>query len=414
MTNRERRNPVLAEIDPEFNNGAPVSFIYLSDEEVSAGEGLALDSVGRTYVVGSAEGRYGIAALNIDGSYVKTFGKGGMLTGSFNGDERSRGYRIATVDDDKLLVLGACGVVAPVSDRSYPALSRYHTTGTLDTSFGIDGYAVLEPDFGDGQTAFLGTNMPVDWCFAHGKIYVVGTRESRGGRSSTIVICVDMEGKVDESFGNSGYLKVSHPRYSPYLRSIVVTDDWIYLAGFMFQAGEYRVVARLNLAGEFDPDYGEGGFSVEFHYKSTYFSLIQRHGNHLLGIGQRTQASVAPMLVGLNDKGESDELFNKGQPVFSDTGGAPRWIRGYVQSQDADGRIVVFGVDGHFNNTPVLARYLSNGELDKSFGTEGTGWSYILGPGFQGGDVVVQSNNDILVVATTTDFYEVVVARYKG
>lgn len=92
-----------------------------------------------------------------------------------------------------------------------------------------------------------------------------------------------------------------------------------------------------------------------------------------MGIGLLA-AQAAGMILVLNASGSFNQVFNDGQPLYSNVGARGSSWR-CCEIQD-NGAIVVSGgggIDGHTHRTVVIARILPDGTLDPAF--NGKGWT---------------------------------------
>ena len=99
---------------------------------------LALAADGRLVVAGRSADNMAVARYHTDGSLDTTFDMDGKLTTDLGGSDTAQA--VAILDDGKIVVSGTDG-------RDF-ALVRYNSDGSLDTSFGADG--IVTTDF-DGE-----------------------------------------------------------------------------------------------------------------------------------------------------------------------------------------------------------------------------------------------------------------------
>src|SRR5436190_1560258 len=144
---------------------------------------------GTVHSVSGAEGDFGVARYNSDGS----------LDTAFNGDGRrvddsdlfAKANAVAIQPDQKIVVAGSCAE----DTNSIFAIARYNENGTLDTSF--DGDGRVTTSIGDGASAQAVVVQP------DGKILAVGS--TADGASARFALArYSQNGSLDQSFGLSG------------------------------------------------------------------------------------------------------------------------------------------------------------------------------------------------------------------
>ncbi|MCA9121898.1 MAG: hypothetical protein H6822_11525 [Planctomycetaceae bacterium] len=142
---------------------------------------LTIDGLGRLILTGDAgiaTFDFAAARYNTDGSLDTTFSGDGKVTTDFGGTT-DRGYWGAGIDPLGNLVVAGYSTQGSTSHDF--ALSRYTSSGNLDTSFGNAG--IVTTDFGAGNPDF-GLNMAIQ---ADGKIVVVG-ESAQGATSSDFAV----------------------------------------------------------------------------------------------------------------------------------------------------------------------------------------------------------------------------------
>src|SRR5438874_4916006 len=147
-------------------------------------------------------------------------------------------------------------------------LGRFLADGSLDTDFGVDGYA----DFGYGEFSGL----DVIRIQSDGKIVVAGNDEYTAtcGHSDVFVARLNSDGSFDSSFGTCGKVRANYYPDSPCSASsidsvsdmIVLPDGRILVAGGAVPAlsdldhprNDFALL-RLNADGTYDTSFGDGG-----------------------------------------------------------------------------------------------------------------------------------------------------------
>jgi uncharacterized delta-60 repeat protein len=164
--------------------------------------------------------------------------------------------------------------------------------------------------------------------------------------------------------------------------------------------------------GGLDPGFGGGSGSVSAAFGGDETDmLLQSDGKILMVGGSGTDFIMARF----DTDGSLDESFGDSGLVTTDiAGGADAAFGAAVLG---DGRIVVVGsarVAG--NNDFAVVRYLSNGTVDTSFGTQGRTTTDFFAAGDRAFAVVVQPDNSIVVVgdAISGGRSDFAIARYDA
>ena len=217
--------------------------------------------------------------------------------------------------------------LAPPTYLTHFTVARYNSNGTLDTSFGSGGIAVIPLSTAQGDEACTVAIQP------NGKILVAGSTTVDGTKKNTMAI------------------------------------DW--------------AIIRLNTNGTLDTTFGGGtGEVITSFYPATSSSLrsndvasaiaIQSNGQ-IVVTGQGTDGIA---IVRYNANGSLDTTFgtagvvNTGisWPQIADS------VSGQIVAIDGSGRIDIVG-STYPGTTPnwemEVARYLPNGTLDPTFGAGG-------------------------------------------
>ena len=189
------------------------------------------------------------------GTLDPTFGQGGVATFALP-DEMP-------VITETSLALQSNGDVLLAGYR-YPggtadfSLMRYHSDGTLDTSFGADG--IVTVDVADGNDYARAVTQQAD-----GKLLIAGTsdkgdNEVGDGNFNFSVIRLNADGSLDTSFGDGGKAMFDFEGGRDGAQTINVLEDGkILLTGAAYNSdGNAGFAAlRLNADGTLDTSFGD-------------------------------------------------------------------------------------------------------------------------------------------------------------
>ncbi len=367
---------------------------------------IAVQSDGRILVAG-----YSHNGSNTDFALVR-FNNDGSLDSWFDGDSGSGNGIVTTAigssDESVASVLvqsDGKSLVAGNTDTGGSedfALARYHSDGTLDSSFGTGGRVITSINSGDD---FLRDVALQD----DGAILVAGY-DHTGSQWEYLVLRYDSNGDLDTSFDGDGIV-ITDPGNGGRARAIAVqTDGRIVVIGDSYGAVNDFTVARYNSNGSLDTSFGGGdGITVTdlggggHDYAQSV--AIQDDGNILLG-GGTLAANYNFALARYSSLGVLDSGFGGGTGyVLNDLGNFDMGTSVLVQS---DGQILLAGYsNGAGNYDFALVRYNSNGSLDTGFdGDTGLGNGIIItaiGSGDEKGVGSALQNDGKILVAGYAD-----------
>ncbi|MCA9192177.1 MAG: hypothetical protein KDB03_10455 [Planctomycetales bacterium] len=191
--------------------------------------GLAIQTDGKIVSVGrwfgSNFGDFAVVRLNADGSLDSSFGTNGYISTDFPGVSDDGAMAVAIDDQGRLVVAGQTR-----SSFDQTGVVRYLQDGTLDTTFGTNGFAVF-PIGNDNRWA---EDVVID---SHGRIVVGGP---------TGLARLNDFGQIDSSFGNNGILLNSGGNFA------LQPDEKIVVGGSI---GDSTIVRRFLGDGTVDPSF---------------------------------------------------------------------------------------------------------------------------------------------------------------
>ncbi len=244
------------------------------------------------------------------------------------------------------------------------------TSGTIDTSFGTNGIA--QATFSDG--AWIADEIERITVYPDGKILAVGS--TKAGRNKTMALArFNADGSLDNTFGKSGQLNITHEdvRNTYSLQTAadvkILEDGKILVCGRLFENGQsVAVLLKLNTNGTFDTSFGTNGVikdSLTNNGMVAEKMALQSDGKILIGGYYKDNLTV----IRYNADGSRDASYG--------TQGMCTLIvpssenHSYVKSIDiqADGKVIV---GGHYSEQGiwkwVIARINTDGTADNSFG----------------------------------------------
>jgi uncharacterized delta-60 repeat protein len=352
-------------LDKTFGVGGKVQTDFPGLAAVASS--VVVQSDGKIVVAGGAFplftflGDFKVARYNPDGSLDNSFGNGGIATTTF--PEGSYAFDVALQADGKIIAAGTVFVDFDPGESSNTdfALARYNPDGSPDATFGNGGQV---------STDFLGLE---DDAFSvlirpDGKIVAVGSANdpatfydfaaARYLSDGTLDTTFGVAGKVHTDFGDQNFDRVRSAALQP--------DGRIVAAGFAIsQNGGVQnfAVARYTPDGVLDTTFGIGGMTqIDFGNccQGATKVVLQPNGKIITVGGSNGESSEDDFLLArLISDGSLDSTFGAGGKVRTSFGDLNGGANG--AALQSDGRIVAVG----FQATGLeqfadfaLARYL--------------------------------------------------------
>ena len=310
------------------------------------------------------ESRRLLAASSLD----PTWGTAGIVTTPIGtGNERIEASALQS--DGKLIVAGSTTNVDGTKDV---VLVRYSTTGTLDTTFDVDGKVVTALSSSDD----VAYDIAIDTL---GRYVVVGSTTGGDGTQDMFVARYQTTGALDVTFGTLGVSRFSFTFSGNDVARGVALDT----SGRIVVVGETRgsdgsqdmALARLLTGGTLDGAFGIGGRTTTAITRGDDVAedvLIDSSGRiTAIGSGFGLSNTRDFALARFNTSGTPDGTFGLTGQVTTHFGFGDD--AALDAAFDSSGRIVVggyaIGPDG--TRDFAVARYSSSGVADSTFDTDG-------------------------------------------
>lgn len=286
----------------------------------------------------------------------------GIQTTPFGtGDDRA--HDVIVQADGKIVVVGATFSTSTGYDF---ALARYNSDGALDLSFGTGGKVTTSISAGADHA--LSVKIQSD-----GRIVAAGYSHN-GSNNDFAVARFTPSGVPDTTFGINGVQTTAVNTKDDYAWDLAIQSDGkIIVAGYSNKSSKDNfAMVRYHTDGLLDASFGTGGkVTTTIGTTSSYaYSVALQSDGRILLAGYSTGSSQDFTLVRYLTNGSRDDGVGIGGIVTTDFNS--NIDRAYAMVIQPDGKIVIAGTTftGSYNDF-ALARYLSNGSLDTSFGTGG-------------------------------------------
>lgn len=281
------------------------------------------------------------------GTLDPTFGTGGTVITPTGGIFAGLGF-VQVLANGQIM---AAGDVQPSGGNGNQVVVRYNADGSLDTSFGQNGFA----------TAVMNGVPAGEVIEADGKILVSGKSTTFGDSS---LVRFNADGSFDTSFGTDGVVTTPGANGG----EVVVQADGKIVVVDSYNQGKYGLI-RYNSDGTLDTSFGTGGMvsTAVGGNESDPWSLAVQPDGKIVVAGTAWDGSRFDFgVVRYSSDGTLDSSFGDGgivtTPIGSGDDGA------YEVALQSDGKILV---SGDSSGTGALVRYNADGTLDTSFGQDG-------------------------------------------
>ena len=207
------------------------------------------------------------------------------------------------------------------------------------------------------------------------------------------------DGSFDLGFGSGGSTITNLGSAEDGFHAVALQPDGkIVAAGQTIVSGSYRfVVARYTAAGALDASFGSGGIVV-LSYGGSFdngLGIVPMADGRIVACGTGGPSREFALARFLSN-GTLDSTFGSGGQVLTDFGETDACFNLALQP---DGKIVTAGTVGPGSRDVALARYNADGTLDSSFGTGGKVTTNVAGAD-TGVDIELLSDGKILVAGT--------------
>ena len=307
------------------------------------------------------------------------------------------------------------------------AVVRYTANGVLDTTFNGTGERLISlgTNHEDGATSVTVEN--------DGKILIGGSDLPPGGSQQFVVLRLNSDGTSDNTFDGNGALTLApgtDARDLQIATETIGTNTDIVLAGdaqtINSTTNHQAVLMRLLPDGSPDTTFGTAGTVIKDTGGNQVVAGLEVFNDGTILIGSTSSSFnvplqkffVAQVFEKVNSDGSPETAFGNSGGISVQVNPTPATSGVPMDGMDVapTGKIVTVGDDDAGNG--VLAQFTSTGQLDTTFGLNGT--VALMPTPFAIGDdqmdVKVDANGKILVIGLKSipspGFANFAVARY--
>lgn len=275
--------------DPTFNFGQPVVKSFSASNE--SANAVALQADGKIlvggYTIVNGQGRMMIARFTADGTIDTTFGNQGVAVLASDATETVNGMTTQMVNgEEKIIVVGYTGI----SNVDFLTV-RLNANGTPDGNFGTQGRVVTNVN---GSTD-IANDVAIQKVEGVDKIVVVGYAKFNAGGGSFnddfAVVRYNTDGSLDTTFDTDGKV-ITNISASDQARAVAIPTvagvQKIVIGGFSyFNSRSQFTVVRYNVNGSLDQEFNGTGRNVAVlsAFDSQILDIVAQPDNKIVAAG---------------------------------------------------------------------------------------------------------------------------------
>ena len=349
------------------------------DNSLITGKAVAIQTDGKIVVAGTeitvGSNDFAVVRLNSNGTFDTTFDGDSKVRTAVGDPQINSGDDVVTSlalqTDGKILVGGYSLFAATARDFS---IVRYNPNGSLDSSF--DGDGILHTPFADAAQDESLESLAID---ADGKIVAVGYAVTNSGEESFALARYNADGSPDVSFDGDGkkVFKIRPNTFERLTDVEILADGKILAVGSSGYSTVDFAVLRFKADGSLDTSFGLGGYvftRTSEQFDSFLESAAIAPNGDIFGGGYAETAPGRTSFAFAKYNSEGIPAAEFGTFGYVTTRFSDDPAQSYLATStkiQTDGKILVGG-NSFAGETfqGIVARYETNGSLDRSFGNQ--------------------------------------------
>lgn len=353
-------------------SGKVVTAVGIGDDKLNA---LALQSDGKIIAGGysvvvpasiasAGRNKFALARYTTSGVLDTTFDTDGIVTTAIG----NKNEAISTLAIQSTGEIVAGGFSSNGSNNDF-ALTRYTSTGALDTTFDSDGKVTTALGSGNEEITALALQ-------SGGEIVVAGF-SSNGSDNDFALVRYTSVGALDTSFDSDGKVITTIGSGNEAIKALALSGTNIIVGGFSSNGTNNDfAVAQYTSAGVLDTSFDTDGIvttAMGTGVNEINGLALQSGGEIVVGGFSSNGTRVDFALTRYLATGSLDTTFDTDGKVTTLVGGGSGEIN--ALGIQLDGKIVSagfsFGINNIKNDDFSLVRYESDGTIDPTFNTDG-------------------------------------------
>lgn len=337
-----------------YNNAVPKEFWTI--KQLADGKFIVVGDYGSSNNSGSV-----IVRFTQEGLLDTTFGQPhGYVNDDFDGNVPADDKLLDVVEttDHTLLVAGETG--------EDTLIAKYSQAGIRDLGYGNNGN-------NGGKLTFNFFNNGIDklWQIHElqdGKIVVCGSTSETSGKG--LLAKINPDSLSDGGFGDRGFLEFANA--VTFRGMVVLANGTIVVTGHERKNNtNHAVIAQFNGNGQIDGNFGANGHTNFFVGQTAEANALRKtQDGKFIVVGSYGGNAGRGFVARFTSQGALDTSFGSSSGFT----GLPQAYLFWDCMIDQQGRIIAVGrTDPQTQNSVgIIARFLSNGQLDATFGTNGS------------------------------------------
>lgn len=239
-------------------------------------------------------------------------------------------------------------------------IARYNVDGSIDETFGVNGYFVLA-----GVEATITGKDIIE--LPDGRLIAVGAYDAQG-----LIVMVTTDGTLDPTFGTAGKKQILRADSSLSLNAVTLDkSSQIIVGGTEPNAGLY--FAKMSLTGVFDISFGANGQAIiGLGDAETIEDIAILSNDAIVGVGKKGSFGLVVKLLSNGTLDSAGFAASAGYITLDLDPVASVNVDSLVRVKiKADGTIVAAGYTTDAQPANILVQLNANGSVDNTFDTDG-------------------------------------------